>query len=105
MVEHDPAEPALGDLAEHVQHRLRDRGAVLVPVPAGGLSLWAGLGAPLAHAFAAAAAAEGVLVNAGPTFTPDGSSADRVRLTFSRSREDLERAVPRLVRAWERVTA
>jgi len=76
-----------------------------VPVPAGGLSLWAGLGAPLAHAFAGAAAAEGVLVNAGPTFTPDGSSADRVRLTFSRSPEDLERAVPRLVRAWERVTA
>jgi DNA-binding transcriptional MocR family regulator len=74
-----------------------------VPVPAGGLSLWAELGAPLAHAFAAAAAAEGVLVNAGPTFTPDGSSADRLRLTFSRSPEDLDRAVPRLAAAWARV--
>ncbi|WP_251151491.1 PLP-dependent aminotransferase family protein [Cellulosimicrobium sp. Marseille-Q4280] len=76
-----------------------------VPVPPGGLSLWAEVGAPLAHAFAAAAAAEGVLVNAGPTFTPDGSSTDRLRLTFSRPAEDLRRAVPRLVAAWDRVRA
>lgn len=76
-----------------------------VPVPAGGLSLWADVGTPVAHAFAAAAAAEGVLVNAGPTFTPDGSSTDRLRLTFSRSPEDLARAVPRLAAAWARVRA
>ncbi|MFC8924002.1 PLP-dependent aminotransferase family protein [Cellulosimicrobium sp. NPDC057127] len=74
-----------------------------VPVPAGGLSLWADLGAPLAHAVAAAAAAQGVLVNAGPTFTPDASSTDRLRMTFSRRPEDLERAVPRLAAAWSRV--
>ncbi|WP_245993412.1 PLP-dependent aminotransferase family protein [Xylanimonas allomyrinae] len=74
-----------------------------VPRPAGGLSVWPSLGAPLAHAFAAAAAAEGVLVNAGPTFSPHASAADRVRLTFGRSTADLERALPRLVRAWARV--
>ena len=74
-----------------------------VPVPAGGLSLWAALGAPVAHAFTAAAAAQGVLVNAGAAFTPDGSSTDRVRLTFSRAPDDLERAVPRLAAAWRRV--
>ncbi|QAY71329.1 PLP-dependent aminotransferase family protein [Xylanimonas protaetiae] len=76
-----------------------------VPRPAGGLSLWPSLGAPLAQAFAGAAAAEGVLVNAGPTFSPHGSATDRVRLTFGRSVADLERALPRLVRAWGRVAA
>ncbi|WP_264032303.1 PLP-dependent aminotransferase family protein [Cellulosimicrobium sp. SH8] len=74
-----------------------------VHVPEGGLSLWVDVGAPVAQAFAAAAAAEGVLVNAGPTFTPDGSAADRLRLTFSRPPEELERAVPRLAAAWARV--
>jgi DNA-binding transcriptional MocR family regulator len=75
-----------------------------VAAPPGGLCVWAGLGRPLAQAFAAAAAAEGVLVNAGPTLTPDGGSADRVRLTFTRDPADLERAVPRLARAWARVS-
>ncbi len=75
-----------------------------VHVPEGGLSLWVDLGAPVAQACAAAAAAGGVLVNAGPTFTPDGSSADRLRLTFSRAPEELERAVRQLAVAWARVT-
>ena len=74
-----------------------------VDVPEGGLSLWVNLGAPVAQALAAAAAAEGVLVNAGPTFTPDGSAADRLRLTFSRPPEQLEHAVARLAAAWARV--
>ncbi|MBL0886609.1 MocR-like transcription factor YczR [Myceligenerans indicum] len=74
-----------------------------VPVPDGGQFVWAGLGGPLAHAFAAAAAAEGVMLNAGPTFTPDGSSQDRVRLTFPHSPDLLEIVVPRLVRAWDRI--
>jgi DNA-binding transcriptional MocR family regulator len=39
----------------------------------------------------------------GYTLTPDGSATDRVRLTFSRSPEDLARAVPRLAAAWARV--
>lgn len=75
-----------------------------VPRPAGGLSVWVDVGRPVALGFAAAAAAEGVLVNAGPTFTPDGASRDHVRLTLAQPAEAIARAVPRLVRAWERVS-
>lgn len=76
-----------------------------VPVPPGGLFCWVDLGRPVAQAFAAAAAAEGALVAAGPLFMPDGTGAtSRVRLTFTRSPAELTDAVPRLVRAWARVT-
>ncbi|GAA1866835.1 PLP-dependent aminotransferase family protein [Myceligenerans crystallogenes] len=75
-----------------------------IPLPDGGQFVWAGLGAPLAHAFAAAAAAQGVLLNPGPTLTPDGSSQDRVRLTFPHTLEVLEEAIPRLARAWTRLS-
>ncbi|MGW8567915.1 MocR-like transcription factor YczR [Isoptericola sp. NPDC055881] len=76
-----------------------------VPVPAGGLCLWADLGQPRAQALAAAAVAHGVLVTPGPAFTPDGSSRDRVRLTFTREPDQLAAAVPRLARAWAQVTS
>jgi DNA-binding transcriptional MocR family regulator len=82
---------------------LRDELPWEVPVPDGGQFVWARLGGPLAHAFAAAAAAEGVMVNAGPTFTPDGSSRDRVRLTFPHTPDILEEAIPRLAAAWSRL--
>lgn len=76
-----------------------------VPTPPGGLFCWVDLGRPVAQAFAAAAAAEGTLVAAGPLFTPDGGgAASRVRLTFTRSPAELTDAVPRLVRAWARVS-
>lgn len=75
-----------------------------VPVPTGGLCLWASLGGPLAQAFAAAAVSHGVLVTPGPVFTPDGSARDRVRLTFTRDPDQFTAAVPRLARAWEQVT-
>ncbi|WP_369374316.1 PLP-dependent aminotransferase family protein [Promicromonospora sp. Populi] len=75
-----------------------------VPVPQGGLFCWVDLGLPVAQAFAAAAAAEGVRVGGGPMFTPDNAGAtSRVRLTFTRSPAELSDAVPRLVRAWGRV--
>jgi DNA-binding transcriptional MocR family regulator len=75
-----------------------------VPVPPGGLFCWVDLGRPVAQAFAAAAAAEGARVAAGPLFTPDNAgAASRVRLTFTRSPAELADAVPRLVRAWGRV--
>ncbi|MFC7024006.1 PLP-dependent aminotransferase family protein [Promicromonospora thailandica] len=77
-----------------------------VPVPAGGLFCWVDLGRPVAQAFAAAAAAEGARVAAGPLFTPDGAGAgSHVRLTFTRSPAELADAVPRLVRAWHRVSS
>jgi DNA-binding transcriptional MocR family regulator len=75
-----------------------------VPTPPGGLFCWVDLGLPVAQAFAAAAAAEGALVAAGPLFTPDNAGADsHVRLTYTRSPAELRDAVPRLVRAWARV--
>ncbi|MFD2792314.1 PLP-dependent aminotransferase family protein [Promicromonospora vindobonensis] len=84
--------------------RLRESFPWEVPLPAGGLFCWVDLGRPVAQAFAAAAAAEGALVAAGPLFTPDGAgAASRVRLTFTRSPAELADAVPRLVRAWARV--
>ncbi|GAB2480639.1 PLP-dependent aminotransferase family protein [Promicromonospora xylanilytica] len=84
--------------------RLRGAFPWEVPRPAGGLFCWVDLGRPVAQAFAAAAAAEGALVAAGPLFTPDGDGAgSKVRLTFTRSPAELSDAVPRLVRAWRRV--
>jgi DNA-binding transcriptional MocR family regulator len=74
-----------------------------VPSPPGGLCLWVGLGRPVGQAFAAAAVAESVRVTAGPSFTPDGGARDRVRLTFTRTPDELEDAVGRLARAWRRV--
>lgn len=75
-----------------------------IPVPQGGLFCWVDLGRPVAQAFAAAAAAEGALVAAGPLFTPDGAGAtSHVRLTFTRTPAELHDAVPRLARAWARV--
>ncbi|WP_419706351.1 PLP-dependent aminotransferase family protein [Promicromonospora sp. NFX87] len=97
------------------RHMLRERRDLLVghlresfpwdvPTPPGGLFCWVDLGLPVAQAFAAAAAAEGALVAAGPLFTPDNAgAASHVRLTYTRSPAELTEAVPRLVRAWGRV--
>ncbi|WP_402464728.1 MocR-like transcription factor YczR [Isoptericola aurantiacus] len=74
-----------------------------VPDPPGGLCLWVGLGRPAGQALAAAAVSEGLRVAPGPQFTPDGSSVDRLRLTWTRPPEVLADAVDRLGRAWDRV--
>ncbi len=74
-----------------------------VASPAGGLSLWIDLGRPLAHALSAAAAVRGVVINPGPSLTPDGGASSRVRLTFAPDAEAIMRAVPRLAAAWEHV--
>ncbi|MGW6007224.1 MocR-like transcription factor YczR [Oerskovia enterophila] len=74
-----------------------------VASPAGGLSLWIDLGRPLAHALTAAAAVRGVVINPGPSLTPDGGASSRVRLTFAPDAEAIGRAVPRLAAAWEHV--
>lgn len=75
-----------------------------VPVPAGGLSLWVGLGRPLGHALASASAERGLLINPGPALTPDGSHATQVRLTFAPTADRLDAGVARLREAWERVS-
>ncbi|MEN3278914.1 MAG: hypothetical protein V7607_54 [Solirubrobacteraceae bacterium] len=64
--------------------------------PAGGLSTWVRLGAPIATRLAAVAAGEGVRVTPGPSFSVDGTFEQHLRLPFTLAPEDLEEAVARL---------
>lgn len=83
-------------LVEEVRARLPWK----VETPAGGLSLWVGLGAPVSTALAALAARHGVRVVPGPTFGVDGAFDDRLRLTFTLPEERLRVGVERLAAAW-----
>lgn len=71
-----------------------------VPVPAGGLSAWADLGAPVSSALAALAVRHGVRVAPGPVFGVDGSFEHRLRLPFSLPPAEIERGVAALAEAW-----
>ncbi|WP_034647997.1 PLP-dependent aminotransferase family protein [Cellulomonas sp. HZM] len=71
-----------------------------VPVPAGGLCVWADLGAPVSSALAALGVRHGVRVAPGPSFGVGGSLEDRLRLPFSRPVDELRRAVDALASAW-----
>ncbi|GEL93833.1 MocR-like transcription factor YczR [Cellulomonas composti] len=71
-----------------------------VPVPPGGLALWADLGAPVSSALAAIALRHGVRVAPGPTFGTDASLERFVRLPYTSTPDRLERAVDGLGRAW-----
>jgi len=69
-------------------------------VPAGGLSLWADLGAPVSSALAALSPRYGVRVVAGTAFGVDGSFERNLRIPFTTSPDDLRRAVTGLADAW-----
>jgi DNA-binding transcriptional MocR family regulator len=71
-----------------------------VPVPAGGLSVWAELDAPLATALTVAAAQYGVILVSGSRFGIDGTLERFLRLPFSLPVPRLEEAVSRLADAW-----
>ncbi|MBO9554013.1 PLP-dependent aminotransferase family protein [Cellulomonas sp.] len=71
-----------------------------VPVPAGGLSLWVDLGAPVSSALTAVSVRHGVRLVPGPAFGVDGSFERHLRLPFSESPETLVRAVTGLADAW-----
>jgi DNA-binding transcriptional MocR family regulator len=66
--------------------------------PAGGLSTWVQLPAPIATRLAAVAAGEGIRVTPGPSFSVDGTFEQHVRLPFTLAPEELEDAVARLAR-------
>ncbi len=68
--------------------------------PAGGLSTWADLGAPLSSALAAIAPQHGVVVVPGTIFGVDGAFENRLRLPFAIDVERLERGVLALASAW-----
>jgi DNA-binding transcriptional MocR family regulator len=69
-------------------------------VPAGGLSLWADLGAPVSSALAAISTRHGVRVVPGTAFGVDGSFERNLRLPFTTTADELRRAVTGLAAAW-----
>lgn len=71
-----------------------------VPVPAGGLSTWVDLGAPVSTTLAALAHRHGVQVPPGPRFGVDGSLDDHLRVPFSAPVDALRRAVEGLAATW-----
>jgi len=71
--------------------------------PAGGLSVWVGLGGVDAELFARVALAHGVAVaTCGPLSVSDGHR-DRIRLSFAAPDAVLEEGVARLRAAWDRM--
>lgn len=76
-----------------------------VPVPEGGLSLWAEMPRPEASALAAMAQAHGLRVAPGPRFGIDGAFERFIRLPFTLPIAELGRAVDRLATAADRLSA
>lgn len=100
--------------AERARSLLRNRDALagalreLLPgwefrLPAGGMSLWARIGAPVATALAEAAERLGVRVVAGPVFGADGVLEDYVRLPYVLPPDTLRTAAERLALAYREV--
>ncbi|CND94384.1 GntR family transcriptional regulator [Mycobacterium tuberculosis] len=73
--------------------------------PAGGMSLWARIGAPVATALAETAERFGVRVVAGPVFGADGVLEDYVRLPYVLPPDTLRTAAERLALAYREVQA
>ncbi|GIG40006.1 PLP-dependent aminotransferase family protein [Cellulomonas phragmiteti] len=69
-------------------------------VPAGGLSTWVDLGAPVSTALAALAHGYGVRIAPGPAFGVDGTFDDHLRVPFSQPVDALRRAVDGLAAGW-----
>jgi len=74
-----------------------------VPEAHGGVSLWVELDAPLSGALVLAAREEGVLLSAGPRFSVDGGYERNLRLPFTGSTTELDRAIQALARVWPAV--
>lgn len=72
--------------------------------PAGGLSMWVRLPAPVAEPFAQVALRHGVAVATAEALSVTGGHADRIRLSFAGPPADLREGVARLASAWAAVT-
>ena len=72
-----------------------------VPSPAGGLSTWVGLGAPVSSQLTLAARREGLLLAAGPVFGVDGAFERFLRVPFSYGETETDRALAALRSAWD----
>ncbi|WP_417235484.1 PLP-dependent aminotransferase family protein [Arthrobacter sp.] len=72
--------------------------------PAGGLSLWCNLPSASSTALAAETARHGVLLAPGSTFAVEDHGLERwIRVPYALPRDDLERALPVITSAWERI--
>lgn len=74
-----------------------------VPHARGGLTVWANLGHPVSSQLTIAARNEGLIIAAGPRFGVDGAFERFLRVPFSYSADETERAVDALARAWATV--
>ncbi len=74
-------------------------------LPAGGLAMWCQLPLALGTAVADEADRLGVIVAPGPAFSVEGGLDRFVRIPWTRSGDELEEAVRRLARAWDRVAS
>ncbi|MDO9607690.1 MAG: PLP-dependent aminotransferase family protein [Brevundimonas sp.] len=83
-------------LRAQLAHRLPDW---TCPRPAGGLSLWVRLPAPISSALTVRAEAEGLRLAAGPRFGVDGAFERRLRLPYTLPEPVLDQAVDRLAKA------
>ncbi|MGV8850638.1 MAG: PLP-dependent aminotransferase family protein [Propionibacteriaceae bacterium] len=71
-----------------------------VPNPPGGLALWVTLPTRLSTELALAGRAHGIAVAPGPTFSPDHTHTNRVRLPLTLPLEVINDATERLAAAW-----
>jgi len=71
-----------------------------VPSPAGGVSLWVGIGEPVSTPLVMNARARGLFLSAGSRFATDGGHDRRLRVPFTAPPATLERAVQTLFDAW-----
>lgn len=74
-----------------------------VPHPPGGLTAWVGLGLPVSSQLTLAARNEGLLIAAGPRFGIEGAFERFLRIPFSHSPEETDRAIDALSAAWQTI--
>jgi DNA-binding transcriptional MocR family regulator len=92
--------PLLRARRDHLRVRLAERFPDWsCPRPAGGLSLWAKLPGSVSSSLTAQAAAQGLILAAGPRFGVDGAFERRLRLPYTLPESELDEAVERLARA------
>ncbi|MBD8611784.1 PLP-dependent aminotransferase family protein [Frigoribacterium sp. CFBP 13729] len=72
-----------------------------VPAPAGGLTTWVGLGAPVSSQLVLAARRHGLLLAAGPMFGVDGAFERFLRVPYSYPDDETDRALAALAAAWD----
>ena len=87
--------------AAHLQRRLTAcMPAWSVPIPDGGLCLWARLPVDDTSPYVDAAARHGVVVMAGAVARADRSADPHIRICFDRSEQILDEAAKRMATAW-----